>query len=50
MIGIAGKGDEHLDILSKIAIVCADEENVRKLLQVQSADEVLHFFQEVNGR
>lgn len=49
VIGIAGKGDEHLDVLSKIAILCSKEENVRKLLQIQSADEVLRFFSEVNA-
>src|SRR5689334_11418385 len=33
VIGIAGKGDEHLEILSKIAIACSEEDNVRALLQ-----------------
>lgn len=46
VIGIAGKGDEHLEILSKIAIACSEEDNVRALLQVKTADDVLDFFQE----
>ncbi len=44
VIGIAGKGDEHLEILSKIAIACSEEDNVRALLQVKTADDVLYFF------
>ncbi|MGE6256640.1 PTS sugar transporter subunit IIA [Heyndrickxia sporothermodurans] len=48
LIGIAGKNNEHLDILSKIAIVCSEEENVEKLVQAKSEDEILHIFNEVN--
>lgn len=44
VIGIAGKGDEHLEILSKIAIACSEEDNVRALLQVKTAEDVLDFF------
>ncbi|WP_059105850.1 PTS sugar transporter subunit IIA [Shouchella shacheensis] len=49
VIGIAGKGDEHLAILSKIAIACSEQENVEKLLRAKSEDEVLDFFSEVNA-
>ena len=31
MIGIAGLNDEHMDILSSIALVCQYEENVQKI-------------------
>ncbi|GAA5416940.1 mannitol-specific phosphotransferase enzyme IIA component [Paraliobacillus ryukyuensis] len=48
LIGIAGKGDEHLEILSKIALVCADEENIQKLIQASSKDEIITLFSEVN--
>jgi mannitol PTS system EIIA component len=48
LIGIAGKGDEHLDILSKIAIVCSEEENITKLVEAKSADEILAIFEGVN--
>lgn len=48
VIGIAGKGNEHLEILSKIAIACSEEENVEKLLTSKTSDEVLAFFSEVN--
>ncbi|EKN70476.1 PTS system mannitol-specific transporter subunit IIA [Neobacillus bataviensis LMG 21833] len=48
LIGIAGKDNEHLDILSKIAIVCSEEENIEKLVSAKSADEILSIFEEVN--
>ena len=47
IIGIAGKGDEHLDILSNIAQVVSDEDNVAKIVQAETKDELLAFFEEV---
>lgn len=47
-IGIAGKGDEHLEILSKIALVCSDADNVEKMLQATTKQELLSQFEEVN--
>lgn len=48
LIGIAGKDNEHLDILSSIAIVCSEEENIEKLVSAKSAEEILSIFEEVN--
>jgi mannitol PTS system EIIA component len=48
LIGIAGKDNEHLDILSKIAIVCSEEENIEKLVEANSADAILAIFEGVN--
>lgn len=48
LIGIAGKDGEHLDILSQIAIVCSEEENVQKIVDAKSAEEILSLFEEVN--
>lgn len=48
LIGIAGKGDEHLEILSNIAIVVSEEENVEKIVNAASKEEVLGFFEGVN--
>lgn len=48
LIGIAGKGDEHLEILSQIALVCAEEENIQTILDANSEEEVLASFDEVN--
>ena len=48
LIGIAGKDNEHLDILSQIAIVCSEEENVEKIVNAASKEEILAFFEGVN--
>lgn len=47
LFGIAGIGDEHLDILQKIAIYCSDIENVVKLADATSAAEIIKLLQEV---
>jgi mannitol PTS system EIIA component len=47
IFGIAGKDDEHLDILSNIAIVVSDISNVHKIVDASSAEEVLDFFKDV---
>ncbi|UTR16825.1 PTS sugar transporter subunit IIA [Salipaludibacillus sp. LMS25] len=48
IFGIAGKNNEHLDILSKIAIVCSDEANINKMVNASSEEELLSLFSEVN--
>lgn len=47
LIGIAGKGDEHLEILSQIAIVCSEEENIDAILNASSKQEIIQMFSEV---
>jgi PTS system mannitol-specific IIA component len=47
-VGIAGLNNEHLEILSKIAVVFADEDEVQKLIEAGSADEIYALLQEVN--
>lgn len=49
VIGIAGKNNEHLDILSKIAIVFSDEDEVEKLLAASSKEELFELLGDVNG-
>ncbi len=41
IFGIAGKGGEHLDLLSQIAILCEDIKNVQKIADAQSRAEIL---------
>jgi PTS system mannitol-specific IIA component len=48
VIGIAGKGDEHMDMLSKIALVVSEEENVTQMVKAASKEELLAMFQGVN--
>lgn len=49
VVGIAGKGDEHLEILSSIALVFSDEEQVAKLAAAGSPQEILDLLGDVNG-
>lgn len=46
VIGIAGKGGEHLDILSNIAIICSEEENVERIVEAETKEELLAIFDE----
>ncbi|MGN6220049.1 MAG: PTS sugar transporter subunit IIA [Microbacterium sp.] len=40
VVGIAGKGDEHLEILSQIAILFSDEDDVARLKAAQTPEEL----------
>lgn len=44
LFGIAGVGDEHLDLIQKIAIFCADVDNVVKLADARTEDEIMSYF------
>ena len=47
VFGIAGKNNEHLEILSQVAIVCSDVDNIEKMLDASSEEELLQMFSEV---
>lgn len=49
VIGIAGHEGGHLEILSKVAIVFSDSDEVDKLLSARSADEVYELLGSVNA-
>ena len=48
-VGIAGLNNEHLEILSKIAVVFSDEDEVQKLIDAGSKDEIFALLEEVNA-
>ncbi|AMR49214.1 MULTISPECIES: PTS sugar transporter subunit IIA [Bacillus] len=48
VFGIAGKNNEHLDILSNIAIICSAEENIERLISAKTEEELAAIFSEVN--
>jgi PTS system mannitol-specific IIA component len=48
-VGIAGLNNEHLEILSKIAVVFSDEDEVQKLMDAGSAEEIFALLEEVNA-
>ncbi|SFH54322.1 PTS sugar transporter subunit IIA [Pisciglobus halotolerans] len=41
VFGIAGVGNEHLDILSQIAVYCSEIENVVRLADAKSEEEII---------
>jgi PTS system mannitol-specific IIC component len=49
VVGIAGKGKEHLGILAKIAKVFGDKEQVARLESAASVDEILDILGKVNA-
>lgn len=46
VIGIAGKNNDHMEILSKIAIVCLEEENVKRLVNASNKSEIIDILME----
>ncbi|WP_421743586.1 PTS sugar transporter subunit IIA [Cellulomonas sp.] len=48
VVGIAGVNDEHLGILGKIAVIFADEDEVRRVLDASTPDELYDIVQRVN--
>ncbi|MGT2924288.1 PTS sugar transporter subunit IIA [Streptococcus caviae] len=47
LFGIAGIGDEHLQIIQNISIFCADVDNVVKLADAQTEDEIIKLLSNV---
>ncbi len=46
LIGIAAVGDEHLELLSNIAVICSDEEKVHRVMEAKTAEEMIALFEE----
>jgi len=49
VVGIAGAGDEHLEVLGPIALVFSDEDKVARVLEADDAVAVLAAFEIVDG-
>lgn len=47
IFGIAGENNEHLDLLSNIAIVCSDPKAIDHILTAESEQTVIDLFSEV---
>ncbi|WP_147565341.1 PTS sugar transporter subunit IIA [Clostridium tyrobutyricum] len=45
VIGIAGKGDDHMEILSNIALTVQYEENVEKLRNAKTEQEIMEIIE-----
>lgn len=46
VIGIAGKSNDHISILSKIAIICQYQENVDRLINSRDKEEIIKIIME----
>lgn len=44
VIGIAGKGNTHLGLLSNIAIICSEMDNVDKIVNAKTKKEIFELF------
>jgi mannitol PTS system EIIA component len=49
VVGIAGVDNEHLAILSKIAIIFSDEAEAQKMLEATTVDELYQLLGDVNA-
>ncbi|MGV8965704.1 MAG: PTS sugar transporter subunit IIA [Cellulomonas sp.] len=49
VVGIAGVGNEHLGILSKIAVIFSDMDEAQKLIDSTTVDELYGLLADVNG-
>ena len=49
VVGIAGVNNEHLGILSKIAIIFSDETEAKKMLEASIFDELYQLLGDVNA-
>ena len=49
VVGIAGKDGGHMEVLSSIAIIFSDEEQVTQLLTASTPEEVLQLLGDVNS-
>lgn len=49
VVGVAGKENEHLDILGRIAIVFSDDDEVQALAEASTPEEVMDILSEVNA-
>ena len=45
LVGIAGVGDEHLDLLATIAITCSELANVEQIVAATTVEEIIDLFE-----
>ncbi|MFD1956941.1 PTS sugar transporter subunit IIA [Paenibacillus thailandensis] len=45
VIGIAAVGDDHLDILTSVAMVCSDDDNLERILKASTPEELIDIFE-----
>ncbi|ALS24119.1 MULTISPECIES: PTS sugar transporter subunit IIA [Paenibacillus] len=45
VVGIAAAGDDHLDILTNVAMICSDDDNLERILKASTAEEMIAIFE-----
>ncbi|MCM3634018.1 MULTISPECIES: PTS sugar transporter subunit IIA [Paenibacillus] len=45
VIGIAAIGDDHMDILTSVAMVCSDDENLERIIKAETAEQLIEIFE-----
>ncbi|WP_438347870.1 PTS sugar transporter subunit IIA [Paenibacillus sp. FA6] len=45
VIGIAAIGDDHLDILTNVAMICSDDESMERILKASTPEEMIEIFE-----
>ncbi len=48
IFGLAGVGNEHLEVLSQIAVFCSEVANVVRLVNADSPEEIIQLLEEVD--
>ncbi|MCC3372500.1 PTS sugar transporter subunit IIA [Cohnella sp. REN36] len=46
VIGLAAVGEEHLDVLSSVAVLVAEEDDMQRILRASSEEELIAIFEE----
>jgi PTS system mannitol-specific IIA component len=46
VIGLAAVGEEHLEVLSSVAAIVSEEDDMQRILQASSEEEVIAIFEE----
>ncbi|GGG67199.1 PTS sugar transporter subunit IIA [Paenibacillus radicis (ex Gao et al. 2016)] len=46
VIGLAAVGDEHMEVLSSVAVLVSEEEDMARILQAQTEEELIAIFEE----
>lgn len=49
VIGLAAVGEEHLDILSNVAVMVSDDDDMQRILHASSEEELIAIFEEGMG-
>ncbi|SDN19680.1 PTS system, mannitol-specific IIA component [Paenibacillus sp. yr247] len=45
VIGIAAAGNDHLDILTNVAMICSEDENMDQIMKAATLEEMLEIFE-----